>query len=346
MAVLLENDAAGLVHGVQPANGAATGGASGDAFQTVAPGTGCVLEGSNAHPISGGMGVHMFAASGQGCYLEWAPSSEAQDSYAARCGVIMDTTGAATTDQAVIQIRSTSGTMASLVVDPDAGTGAVADRFKMVNAIGADAVTGAIDIPWAFTARIFPEFWVTKGTTTSNGSAQFRWWIGGTLQETVNTRANATSTVGSYNTGIVQASRCRFGRATTPASTCEMWMGTFALQTAASGYIGLPAVSPPTLNILTGVRYMISLSTSTPGGSGLLEYAASRTSGPVTEIAVKNIGEYLVTQHATDEIVVAVETTEPGNGTVAGSVTVPPLAVGTSPDGQTEVLIYDGTTWG
>lgn len=338
MAVLLENTAAGLTHGVQPANGAATGGASGDPFQTVAPGTGCILEGSNSYPIQGSMGVHMFAAASQGVYLEWNPSGEAQDSYAARVGVIMAPAGAATNDQSLILFRNATSTVATLVIDPDAGTGGTADRFKIVNAVGADTATGAIDIPWAYTTKIFAEFWVTKGTTTSNGSGQFRWWIGGTLQETNTTK------VGNWNTGTTQLTRCRFGRSTTPASTCEYWLGAFALQTAASGYIGLPATAPPTLNLSGAVVYSISASSSTAGGGGSLSYDITQDSGPTVLPVVKNIGEWVIPQHPTSTLVYTVEVAETGNGTDAGTISVPPLAVGTSPDGQTEVLIYDSGT--
>lgn len=331
-ATLLQNSAAGLTNGVTPANGAATGGPSGDAFTTVAKGATSILEGSNAHPLEGSMGYHMLAAPSEGDYLEWLfPTPE--DSAAARVGIILDTTGAVTNDQAVIAFRNATGTMATLVIDPDAGTGGTADRFKIVNAVGADGATGAIDIPWAFTNKIFVEFWVTKGTTTSNGSGQFRWYVGGTLQETITTK------LGNWNTGTTQITRVRFGRSTTPASALEYWMGAFAAQSAATGYVGLPSAVPVTLNLTEGVRYVIDASSSVAGNNGPLSYSISRDSGPAVIPQQISIGVWAVQQDPDLPINYTVEVDESGNGSATLPVVVPPLAVGDA-RGQTEELIY------
>lgn len=336
MAVLLQNTCAGLINGSTP-SAAGTGGSSGDAFNTVAKAAGSVLEGSSAHPIQGSMGLHISAAASEGNYVEWVFTAD--DTAAARCGVIMDSTGTVTNDQALIAFRSTAGTMATLVIDPDAGTGGTADRFKIVNAVGADGATGAVDIPWVFTNKIFVEFWVTKGTTTSNGSGQFRWYVGSTLQETITTK------LGNWNTGTVQVTRVRFGRSTTPASVCEYWLGAFALQTAAVAYIGLPAAAALTLNLTQGVKYFIDASASVAGAGGALTYSISRDSGPTVVPQQVSLGVWVVEQDPTLEIAYTVEVDEAGNSFDTIAVTVPPLATGTASVNETEELIYTAGVW-
>lgn len=340
MAVLLQNTAAGFIDGVTPTTSGATGGSSGDAFLTPVKGASSVLEGSSAHPIQGSMGVHFVTAGTEGSYLAWTPSGEAQDSYAARCGIIVNSTGAVTSEQSVIQIRSGSGAMATLVIDPDAGTGGTADRFKLLNAVGADGATGAVDIPWAFTNKIFVELWVTKGTTTSNGNAQFRWWVGTTLQETITTKAAS-----NYNTGTAQATTVRFGRSTTPSTQFEYWMGAFALQTAASGYVGLPSATAVALNITQGVKYYIDASPSVAGGGGALTYSITQDAGPTVVPDQIALGVWVVEQDPTNELEYTVEVDEAANGSDSAVVTVPPLATGTAGGGQSEELLYSGSVW-
>lgn len=226
MAVRRTNSAEGGTHGGVVGSGSTTGGASGDIFSSNSgAGTG-VCEFSNVWAAHGSLSYQIvFTTAAEAKYLQWSEPGE-PGPFAARW--YQRWTALPDAEQFVAQIRNSSaGTMATVSIT-------AAGMLKIINRLGAGAITGTVAMPSAPTgAGVRIEIHeIAHGTTTTDGVIEVAWYLGDstTPQETLSSS--------TYDTGTVAPQYLRLGRASSQSAAWTTWYDDIALQTGATAPIG------------------------------------------------------------------------------------------------------------
>lgn len=209
---------------------------------------------------------------------------------------------------------------------------------------------GTSNVTASTAADLFPtnqwvrvEAAVTPGTTTSNGTVEYRYFL-----------EHATTPVFSYsnsavNTGTAAVTTLRLGRNSTVAVAGTQWYDDFRAEDLPSGsWIGPSSVQQPGISVSGRLRYIIQRSV-TGGGGGVITYTITQTSGPVTSPAPVSPGKWEVVPNATTPLVYSVTAAEAGGSTVTSTATVPAFATGgssSSHEAEVELLHFNGTIFG
>lgn len=100
--------------------------------------------------------------------------------------------------------------------------------FRTLNSDGSVQVIGTVTIPWAWTTKIKVLVGAQKGATATTGSWYLSWYIGSTLQETL-------QNVGGAKTGTTDVTAYRAGRGTSVAGTWTFQLDDIAIDNASYG---------------------------------------------------------------------------------------------------------------
>lgn len=207
-----------------------SGGDSGDAWAVVTKGAGSAIDFDTAQAAHGTVGYLITPASGQ--VTEFRQNFT--DAFQLLVSFYMRIPSAFTVTSSIVQIRNAAGTIANLNLT-------TTRRIQVVDDANATVFTSASGTPMATNTWYRIELRVVPGTTTSNGTIQFAYYVGDSTVA-VETFSDTTS-----NTGTDPITNCRFGR--TSGATADVtahWMDSFQMASDADGsslVLVWPAVS-------------------------------------------------------------------------------------------------------
>lgn len=211
--------------------------------------------------------------------------------------------------------RNTSTFMGYIEIS---GTGRITALNTSATLISGSTATNAMLVNTWY--RI--EAAIKAGTTTSNGTIEWSYYLGDDATAIESWSSSAV------NTGIIDPIQCRFELNGSTGVPADIWLDDPAIGDGSSGWLGPSAVAP-TLVMTQGVRYLIDASASTIP-SGTITYSISQTAGPtVTPVGVGPTsptitGTWSVVPHVTDTLTYLVTATGSLGGSDSDSVDVVP----------------------
>jgi hypothetical protein len=239
----------------------------------------------------------------------------------------------ATTQFNLATFRNATGTMMTAAIST---TG----RLMIIDSTGT-VITGSAAtavFPTAQWVRV--ELAVTKGTTTTNGVAEWRYYLGDS------STAVQTYSSTAVNTGTTDVAGIRLG--TTPAATTgyTIW---YDLQVSdlATGFIGAPT-NPLTIASNDRLTFIIQ-STGTAANGGALSYTIAQTAGTTTTPTNTDVGRWEVVPDSTATLSYSVTLSEASGGSASTPVDVPATNTGgTAAPGsgyEVELLYFTGSSF-
>lgn len=312
MAILLQNSAEGQADGTTISSGANTGGASGEVFSASKTAT-ATMEFDTAQKAHGTTSYKFaFTAASESAYLQWvSPPLEAAGTYAIRGYFYMGAAPAAN-DQFILLVRNAGGTAFILTVEPGG-------RFRFLNAASGGGINADTVIP----ANTWVRFSVlaSKGTTTSNGSVQLKWYLGDST-----TQQGATLESTAYNTGTSDFTTVRFGRGAPLASAWGFWLDDLAVQTAATDHVPpyganlAPVVTvAPSQTVQVGAPTTITWTANDSDGT-IASQSITRSSGPGSAPTLSGSGSSRTVTFTTQGTHVYAITATDDDGAVSATV--------------------------
>ncbi len=229
----IQNTAEGLTNGttVTTAN---SGGVSGTAASTVSIATGGTLTASNARPAHGAMGYAFGYPALGGAHRLMFPFAEANRGV---WSVYFETSSVVTDFDDVIGVRHSAGNLGILSIGSDG-------KLIMANAAGAGQSASRATDALAANTRYRVEMEVNSGTTTTNGTLGYRYFLG-----------DSTTPIFSWTSAVMDAGTANIshvfaGRSTSRSTARTVYYDTLRAESLVSGWIA-PYVEPNTAPTIT-----------------------------------------------------------------------------------------------
>lgn len=242
----LSNSAEGGTNGTGVTTGN-SGGTSGDAWTSVSLGTSTSATYDSTSPNHGSLAYNLAQSTntGSGALLRWNVSSAAASTLRVR--FYLNT--AAFFSAAGIMCWVTDGTNATPLARIGMNT---TGHFLVQQSTASTLFTGTTAIPTSTWIRV--EMIVVAGTTSTNGTIKFAWYLGdsATAQETFSTTTTNTGTAGTFST-------LSFGKPTGTWNTTTYWDDFAADDASATTFIG-PASQTQSSSLTAAGTATMSLS--------------------------------------------------------------------------------------
>jgi hypothetical protein len=316
VALSLSNSAEGGSNGTGVTTGN-SGGGSGDAWTSVSLGASTSATYDSTNPMHGSLAYSLAQSTntGSGALLRWNVSGVSSNFLRVR--FYLNT--AAFFSAAGIMCWVTDPTNATPIARIGMNT---SGKFLVQQATASTLFTGTTTIPTSTWIRV--EMIVIAGTTTTNGTIKFAWYLGdsATAQETFTNAATNTGTGGGFNT-------LSFGKPTGTWNTTTYWDDFAADDGSNSAFIGpVPSTWSSSL---------------TAAGTGGMSLSVTHTVNP--SLAPKGTGTAAITPAVTE--VAALAPVGTGSMFTDGSefdTIAPTLAMAgtgsaTFPGGQSSALV-------
>lgn len=276
----LINTAEGGTNGAVPTT-ANTGGASGDAMSVVNIGSGNTIIFSDFNPAHGTMGYEMNYGTTAGGNLRWdfVESGRLVHSF------YIELSSLPTATEYIAGIRHASGYMCIATIGPDG-------KLIMQNAasVGVSASRAASTFPVEQKVRV--EIAVTKGTTTSDGTIEYAYYLGESTSPLASWSSN------TQNTGTADIAQVIIGRNTAAGEPRTIWYDTIRVQNLPSGWIGpyspqntipIARLASPPVSIEPYTTQILEGSTSSDSAGGtIVQYDFRQISG--TPVSLQGSG--------------------------------------------------------
>ncbi|MGB4762070.1 MAG: hypothetical protein WBP12_01775 [Candidatus Saccharimonas sp.] len=245
---IITNSAEGGSNNVVPTTGN-TGGGSGTAATSVTVGTGNALIFSDAYPSHGSLGYQFDYGTTAGGSLRWNISESGRLVYRFYIRI----SELPTAQEYIAGIRNSSGFMCIACIGSDG-------KFIMQNAAGTGIAASRATNTFPLDQQVRLEIAVTKGTTTSNGTIEYAYYLGDSASVVYSWSSSA------QNTGTTDIAQVVMGRNTAAAEARTIWYDTMRAETLASGWIGAEAMTTTLINTAEGGTNGVTVSTANTGG--------------------------------------------------------------------------------
>ena len=248
------NTAEGGTNGTTVTTTNTGGGASGDAASTVTLGSGNTIIFSNAVHAHGALSYQITYGATSTANIMWdiAESGRLVHSFYVNVGSLPAAT------EYLGGIRHASGYMCLASIGSDG-------KFIMQNAASAGISASRAANTFPVNQQVRVEIAVTKGTTTTDGTIEYAYYLGDSATAIASWSSN------TQNTGTANVARVMVGRSTAGTETRTTYYDTIRAQSLASGWIG-PYSTTSTVAIINtaegGTNGAVPTTGNTGGASG------------------------------------------------------------------------------
>lgn len=227
-----------------------TGGGSDATASSVVIGSGNTLIFSNAFPAQGNLGYQFDYGTSGPANLRWDISEVGRLVF--RFYVRMsDLPGA---QEYVAGIRSGTGFMCIACIGSDG-------KFLMQNAAGSNIVASRAANTFPLDQQVRIEFAVTKGTSTTDGTIEYAYYLGNSTSPVYSWSSNA------QNTGTGNVAQIVLGRNTAATEARTVWYDSIHAESLATGWVGPESVGVTITNTAEGGTNSIVPTTANTGGA-------------------------------------------------------------------------------